>query len=162
MTMCSDWSSASVGVVFTASSGWAFVLPGGSTALVEKGRGIVARVAPDEANVPLGAGELLLSNSRVAVGATWRSQYSGQTGTATPTPQRDAFGLFYFSTPTNPEIIVKALDFGADQPYLLFWGGLTDYEYTLTFRNVATGQSVSYKKDAGSYNGGADKKTLLH
>ena len=32
MTMCSDWSSASVGVVFTASSGWAFVLPGGSTA----------------------------------------------------------------------------------------------------------------------------------
>ena len=32
-----------------------------------------------------------------------------------------------------------------------YYAGLTDYEHTVTFRNVATGQLVPYKKSAGSY-----------
>ena len=149
-------------IYWSKDGDWSQDLKGGDTALVERGPGSVARAASDDVEAPLGANELLLSNGRVAVGATWKSQYTGETGTATPVPGRDAFGSFYISTPTSPEVIVKVLDFGANLPYVLFWASLTDYEYTVTFRNVASGQSVPYKKNAGSFNGGADNKTLTH
>lgn len=111
---------------------------------------------------PLAAGELALSEGRVAVSATFRNQYNGQTGAANPVPRKDAFGYFSFSDPASYEVFVKVLDFGASNPYVLFWAGLTDYEYTVSFRNVATGKTVQYKKDAGSFNGGADNTSLPH
>lgn len=114
------------------------------------------------APVPAAGSELVLSRGAVAVSVTWRSQYTGQTGQASPLPQKDEFGFFYFSDPNNPEVFVKVLDFGEASPYLLFYAGLTDYEYMVTYRNTATGQSVSFQKPAGSYNGGADNKTLRH
>ena len=52
------------------------------------------------------------------------------------------------------------LDFGGQSPYLLFWAGLTDFEYRVTFRNLATGKEVSFTKVAGSLDGGADTTSL--
>ena len=106
--------------------------------------------------------DLVLSLSRVAVSVNWRNQYSGEMGQAIPLPQKDEFGFFYFSDRGNPEVFVKVLDFGAGSPYLIFFAGLTNFEYTVTFRNIQTGQSVSFLKEAGSFNGGADNKSLLH
>jgi hypothetical protein len=113
-------------------------------------------------HIPTDSTQLVLSQGRVGVQVTWRSQYTGQTGTAFALPQKDEFGFFYFDSPTNPEVFVKVLDFGADRPYLVFFGGLTDYEYTVTYTILRTGQTLSLKKNAGSYGGGADNTTLLH
>jgi PKD repeat protein len=104
--------------------------------------------------------QLLLLGGRIGVAVTWRSQYSGETGIAAPLPQSDQFGYFAFSSPTNPEVFVKALDFGIQSPYLVFFSGLTDYEYTVTFTSLETGQSLTFLKPAGSYSGGADNSTL--
>ena len=87
-------------------------------------------------------GDLVLSKGAIKVSTTWRNPYSGETGTAGPTKKNDELGYFYFFEATNPEVFVKVLDWGADRPYLLFWAGLTDFEYEVTFRNVATGATV--------------------
>lgn len=105
---------------------------------------------------------LLLSKSRVSVQTNWRSQYNGSSGTAKAIAQKDEFGFFYFSDANNPEVFVKVLDFGETSPYLLFYAGLTDFEYTVTFKNLRTGQDISFKKEAGSFNGGADNRSLPH
>ncbi len=98
----------------------------------------------------------------VAVTVTWRSQYTGQTGQATALPQTSEFGYFYFSSPTNPEVFVKVLDWGSQAPYLIFWAGLTDFEFTVTYQNTKTGQIVTKKKDPGSFCGGGDNTSLNH
>ncbi|MCK6682751.1 MAG: hypothetical protein L6R30_10085 [Thermoanaerobaculia bacterium] len=116
----------------------------------------------DRTVIPSAAHELLLSNGGVAVSVSWKSQYSGQTGQGTPLPQKDSFGYFYFSDRSNPEVFVKVLDFGPASPYLLFFAGLTDYEYTVTYRNTRTGQAVAFTKEPGSFNGGADNTSLPH
>lgn len=69
---------------------------------------------------------------------------------------------FTFSSPENPEVIVKVFDWGADRPYLLFWTGLTDLSYSVTFTNLGTGQTATFAREAGRVGGGIDTKTLLH
>ena len=140
---------------------WSEELKGATTVLLDKAAQ-VRTAGPRSEMVPAAANELLLSGGHVAVGATWKNPYSGQTGTATPVPEKDPFGFFYFSDVNNPEVVVKVLDFGASSPYLLFYASLTNFEYTVTYRNVLTGQSQSFKKDAGSFNGGADTTSLKH
>ncbi len=54
------------------------------------------------------------------------------------------------------------LDFGADRPFLLFWAGLTDFEYVVTYRNVKTGKTFTVTRKAGSFDGGADTTSLKH
>ncbi len=109
-----------------------------------------------------GTTSLLPLGGKVSVQVRWRNQYSGQSGTATAIQKADQYGFFYFSDPGNPEVFVKVLDFGAGQPYLLFWAGLTDFEYTLTFTNRSTGASVSFLKPAFSAAGGANTTSLPH
>ena len=111
---------------------------------------------------PAAATSIILQQNRIRVSVAWKSQYTGQSGDAWVIPQTDEFAYFYFSDPGNPEVFVKVLDFGATSPYLVFYAGLTDFEYTVRFRNLQTGQSVSFKKEAGSFNGGADNSTLKH
>jgi hypothetical protein len=103
---------------------------------------------------------LLLSKGRVEVGLTWRSQYDGSTGTSLATPINDGFGFLSFTDPANPEVFVKVLDFGSAGALLLFYGGLTDFEYEVTYRNLCTNQTVVFKKPAGSKAGGADNKSM--
>jgi hypothetical protein len=105
------------------------------------------------------ANDLLLSSSRVKVQVTWRSQYSGQGGSALVIPQKDEYGYFYFTDPNNPEIFVKVLDFGAK--YAVLAAGLTDYEFHVTFTVLRTGQTLTFDRPAGGKNGFADSTTLV-
>jgi hypothetical protein len=102
---------------------------------------------------------LLLLAGRVSVTVEWQSQYDGTSGHAVPLPQGDAFGYFYFSVASNPEVFVKVLDFGGGGA-LCFVGGLSDFHYTVTFKTVRTGQTLVFDKPAGQYVGFADNGTL--
>jgi len=113
-----------------------------------------------EAAEPLAAAnDLMLSSGRVKVQVTWKSQYSGQGGSALVIPQKDEYGYFYFTDPNNPEIFVKVLDFGAK--YAVLAAGLTDYEFHVTFTVLRTGQTLTFDRPAGGKNGFADSTTLV-
>jgi hypothetical protein len=86
----------------------------------------------------------------------------GLRGEALALPQKDHFGFFYFSDRNNPEVFVKVLDFGSDRPYLVFYAGLTDFEYTVSCSVLRTGQTISFTKPAFTFAGGADGGTLRH
>ena len=81
---------------------------------------------------------------------------------ATPIPQNENFGYFSFADTANPEVFVKVLDFGEADPYLLFTGGLTDFEVHATFTVLRTGQTRTLDKAAGSTTWGIDRTTLSH
>ena len=73
---------------------------------------------------------------------------TGNTGAGKAIPQNDVFGYFTIpalvptapGAPLVPEVFVKMLDARAiGQDFWLFWGGLTDLQYTLTVRDTVTG-----------------------
>lgn len=105
------------------------------------------------------ANEIALSSSRVTVGVTFRNPYNNQSGTAIPLRQGDEFAYFYFSSPDNPEVFIKVL--GSNDPayFQLFVGGLTDFEYTVSFLGCNS-QRVSFFKPAGQFIGTADARSL--
>jgi len=78
-----------------------------------------------------------------------------------PIPRTDLFGFYAIpeltSNPENPEIFVKMLDGrGVNGKYWLFYGGLTDFEVTLTVRDTETGSTRTYMKAGLAFYGGAD------
>ena len=90
-----------------------------------------------------------------------RDQRTGRTGTGQAIAQNDLFGYFSIpdltSDPQNPEVFVKLLDGRVvNGHFWVFYGGLTDLEYTITVRDSVSGQVRTYFKPAGSADGGFD------
>jgi len=91
---------------------------------------------------------------------------TGNTGPGTVIGQNDVYG--YFSIPSvsgnagNPEVIVKMVDAtGIGQNYWVFYGCMTDLEYTLSVKENATGVIKTYSKDAGKPCGQFDTSGFL-
>ena len=93
---------------------------------------------------------------------TARDQHHGNVQvTGNAIPQNDVFGYFSFPPPTgsldNPEVFVKLLDGTTiNGQYWVFYGHLTDLEYTLSLTEVATGRTKTYHKNPGTEAGGFD------
>jgi PKD repeat protein len=90
-----------------------------------------------------------------------RDPRTGNTGVGKVIGQNDVYG--YFSLPTlsgnagNPEIIVKMVDAtGIGQNYWVFYGTMTDLEYTLDVQENATGIVKTYRKDDSNPSGQFD------
>jgi hypothetical protein len=88
-------------------------------------------------------------------------QRTGSTQPGVVIPRNGEFGYFSIpgltGDPTNPEVFIKLLDATAfDGHYWVFYGGLTDLEYTITVREVSTGRTRTYFKPGGSACGGFD------
>jgi len=81
-----------------------------------------------------------------------RDPRTGNSGTGVVLGQNDVYG--YFALPTlsgnagNPELIVKMVDAsGIGQNYWVFYGTMTDLEFTLSVREASTGIVKTYSKD---------------
>jgi len=81
-----------------------------------------------------------------------RDPRTGNAGEGVVLGQNDVYG--YFSLPTlsgnagNPEVIVKMVDAsGIGQNYWVFYGTMTDLDFTLSVREVSTGIVKTYSKD---------------
>ncbi|MEP6802321.1 MAG: PKD domain-containing protein [Acidobacteriota bacterium] len=92
---------------------------------------------------------------------TARDPRTGNVGAGKVIGQNDVYG--YFSLPTlsgnagNPEIIVKMVDAtGIGQNYWVFYGSMTDLEFTLSVRENATGVIKTYRKDDSKPSGQFD------
>ena len=84
----------------------------------------------------------------------WRNQFNGTSGRGGAIRSSDVTGLVYFTDSTNIELVVKMLDFGG--PVKLFYGALSDLEYTLRVTDTSTGETNTYFNPAGRYCGGID------
>jgi PKD repeat protein len=90
-----------------------------------------------------------------------RNQRTNDTGPGFALPQTDISGYFSLPAltrnPDNPEIFVKIVDGNfLNGHYWVFYGGLTDLEYTVNVQDVQTGVVKPYFKPAGSAAGGFD------
>ena len=76
----------------------------------------------------------------------------------------DRFGWFSFpgltNDPGNPEVTVKVLEAPTFGHYWIFWSAMTSLEYTMTVRDVATGQVQVYAKTGPDPCGGWDTESF--
>lgn len=108
------------------------------------------------------SGANLCTNSgRFSIRLNARDQRTERRGSGLALPQNDLFG--YFSIPdltnnaANPEVFVKVLDGRpVNGRWWVFYGGLTDFEYTITVTDTVTGAARQYTKPAASPCGGFD------
>ncbi|MDY7093305.1 MAG: hypothetical protein SX243_10085 [Acidobacteriota bacterium] len=130
-------SSRSPGDQFS-SSGWlalpAGALPSGGGSLPEGGC---------TANGTDDALALCLAE-RFLVRVTWRD-FQDRTGTGKAIPLTDDTGSFWFFSPDNTEMLVKVLDGRpVNGHWWVFFGSLTNVEFTLTVEDVMTGELKTY------------------
>jgi len=91
-----------------------------------------------------GDGRLCLGD-RFAVRATWKNPYTGETGAAHSHPLTADTGALWFFDPANLELMVKVLDGRAvNGNFWVFYGALSNVEYTLTVTDTATGAERTY------------------
>lgn len=104
---------------------------------------------------------LCLNGNRFRVTVTARDPRTGKTGGGRAVPYNSQNGFFSLPALTgdaaNFEIFVKILDGRpVNGRFWVFYGGLTDFEYTIRIVDATTGQSRTYTKPGLQFVGGAD------
>ncbi len=126
----------------------ALVAPAGQTAAAA--RSLTAAAA----TCKTGTNTLCFLGGRFKAEVDWRNQFNGTSGRGRAIRSSDVTGLVYFTDSSNIELVVKMLDFGG--PVKLFYGALSDLEYTLHVTEMATGETKDYFNPAGKFCGGID------
>ena len=106
-------------------------------------------VLPSGACVP-GSSTLCLNDGRFRVQASWVSPSDG--GTAIAVGETDDAGFFWFTSPSNIELVVKVLD-ACHTPFQSFWvfaSGLTNLGVDLVVTDTVTGATKSYQNPLGT------------
>ncbi len=104
-----------------------------------------------------GTRDLCLLGGRFRVRAHWRDRRHGSEGEGTVIPRSDQAGLFWFFDEGNVELGVKMID---GRPvsgnFWLFYGALTDLEYSLEVTDTLTGTTRTYVGPGATVCGGID------
>jgi hypothetical protein len=103
------------------------------------------------------ADTLCLRDGRFAVEVDWHVARDGSTGRGHRVSATDESGYFWFFDPANLELVVKVLDGRAvNGSFWVFYGALSDVEYTLRVTDTHSGKIRQYHNAPGSYCGRAD------
>ncbi len=97
---------------------------------------------------------LCLLNNRFQVNVAWRNPGNNTSGLGGAVPISGLTGAFFFTDASNLELMVKAIDLG--DRIDIFYGTLSDLEYTITVTDTVTGGVKTYLNPAGNYCGGLD------
>lgn len=96
------------------------------------------------------------AEDRFQVEVSW-TDFDGLSGTGQALPQTDDTGAFYFFDPGNFELIVKLLDGRMiNGRFWVFYGSLTNVEFTLTVTDTVTGEVVTYENPLGTFASAGD------
>ena len=115
--------------------------------LIAERKSGAAPLAPCQAS----AQTLCLSNNRFAVTVAWKD-FQGHTGKGTAASLSGDTGTFWFFNGSNIELVVKALDGRpVNGHFWLFYGALSNVEYTLTVTDTQTGKIKSYRNPSGRF-----------
>jgi hypothetical protein len=99
----------------------------------------------------------LCLGGRFAVQATWKNPYTGETGIAHGHPLTADTGALWFFDPANLELMVKVLDGRAiNGSFWVFYGALSNVEYTLTVTDTQTGAARTYHNPPLQYASRSD------
>jgi Fibronectin type III domain len=110
-----------------------------------------------------------LLGNRFRVAIDYRNQFSnppGQTGSfagqrlnaSAVNPDTAIFG---FGNPQDIEVVVRLVDARPFAPrFDVYYGGLTDVEYTVTVMDALTGTIRQYHNDPGTVGGGVDRTSF--
>jgi ELWxxDGT repeat protein len=94
---------------------------------------------------------LCLGGSRFAVEVSWKD-FQGRTGKGKTVPLFDGTGAFWFFDAANIELVVKVLDGRPlNDHFWLFYGALSNVEYTLTVTDTQTGAVKTYRNPSGRF-----------
>lgn len=110
-----------------------------------------------------------LLGSRFRASISYRNQFSnppGQTGSfvaarLNPAAINPDTALFGFANPQDVEVVVRVVDARPFAPrFDIYYGGLTDVEYTLTVTDTQTGSTRQYHNPPGTVGGGVDRSSF--
>jgi ELWxxDGT repeat protein len=94
---------------------------------------------------------LCLAGGRFEVKASWRD-FTGRTGSGHAAPLSADTGTFWFFDPANVETILKVLDGTTlNDHFWVFYGALSNVEYTLTVTDTRTGLARRYFNPSGTF-----------
>jgi hypothetical protein len=90
---------------------------------------------------------LCLMGGRFQLAVSWVNQFNGTAGVGHAVRSTDSTGFFYFTDPSNYELIVKLLNFG--DVIKFFYGELTNLQFTITVTDTRSGTVKTYQNTAG-------------
>jgi len=111
------------------------------------------RIDPAAALTPCqpSATQLCLENNRFTVTAAWKD-FQGHQGNGTAVVLTADTGYFWFFDAANVEVVLKVLDGTAVNGHRwVFYGALSNVEYTLTVTDTTTGTSRTYRNPSGRF-----------
>ncbi|MGH9364613.1 MAG: CARDB domain-containing protein [Thermoanaerobaculia bacterium] len=100
---------------------------------------------------------LCLNNGRFKVQVSWRVPAQGTSGAGNAVSLTGDTGYFWFFSSNNIELVIKVLDGRAlNNAYWVFYGALSNVEYTITVTDTQTGSVKTYFNPAGQLGSVAD------
>lgn len=100
---------------------------------------------------------LCLNAMRFRVAVAWRAVNIGASGLGQAVPLTSDTGHFWFFSSNNIELVVKAVDGRAfNGRFWVFYGALSDVEYTVTVTDTQTGATRTYFNPQGQLASVAD------
>jgi hypothetical protein len=94
---------------------------------------------------------LCLNRDRFRIGVTWRD-FQGNSGAGTAVPLTPDSGYFWFFNPANVELAIKVLDGRpVNGHFWVFYGALSNVEYTITVTDTQTGAVRTYRNPAHQF-----------
>ena len=105
-----------------------------------------------------GPNTLCLLKNRFAVEVDWRNPGDGTSGRGGAAALSNLTGTFTFGDRSNVELMVKMIDF--NDRIALFWGALSDLDYTLKVTDTTTGAVKTYRSTPGRLCGGLDNNAF--
>jgi hypothetical protein len=101
-----------------------------------------------------------LNDNRFQVRVSW-ADFDGRTGVGAARPLTDDTGTFWFFDDANLELVLKVLDGTAiNSHYWVFFGALSNVEYTIVVTDTETGHSVTYFNPLGNFGSVGDTEAL--
>jgi len=104
-----------------------------------------------------GPNTLCLNNGRFKIEVSWRVPAQGTSGVGTAVPLTGDTGQFWFFSSNNIELVIKALDgTPVNGQYWIFYGALSNVEYTITVTDTVTGYVKTFVNPSGNLASVAD------
>ena len=102
------------------------------------------------------------SPSAFSVRIDWRVPSQGKSGVGQGVVVTPNTAYFWFFSPNNVEVMIKVVDGRAfNGRYWVFYGALSDVEYTITVTNLANGAQKTYFNPSGTLASVADTAAFL-
>jgi len=103
---------------------------------------------------------LCLNQGRFELSVEWRD-FKDRTGSGHAVPLTGDTGYFWFFDETNVELVVKVLDGRTNNGcFWLFFGALSNVEYTITLTDTETGNHTTYHNPSGTFASFGDTRAL--